>query len=1336
VLLVGQAASLSLGDAGQAGSLSYVPKITDFGLAKLLTEGPSDGPTQSGVVVGTPGYMAPEQAAGKPLAIGPAADIYALGAILYECLTGRPPFHAATTLETLLQVMHDEPVSINSLQPRVPRDLATIAMRCLEKQPVKRYASALDLADDLGRFLAGQPIHARRVGPFERVGRWCKRNPVIAGLASSLLLALVLGITGVSWKWWEADQGRMEADQRRMEAEEQRRQVDLARKDTAKERDAAVSARKDTARERDRAVMARREEQRSRAGVLLDKGVALAEQGEVAQGLFWMLEGLVVAEESEDGPLQAVIRTNLAGWQSQAHALRQVHRGPGGVTCGTFSADGKRFALGYQGREGEKGKAQVYDSATGKPVGPLLEHEGDVHFVAFGPDGKTLVTSPGYGTRFLRWDLTTYRALGQPFAERKEIGGEALSPDGKLLAVGDKGGLVRLWDVERQSMVRSMAHDKEVKKVAFSSDGKTLRTFTTRLGVVGGDAPRPPSAVHSWDVATGRRIGHVNLPAGEEAFRFGPAGNTVLTLDQDSLARVRNGETGRIIGVPMALSRGLASACFAPDGRMLLLTDSTGACEWWDGALGQPVVGALPAGGAVLAFSPCGKFVLRQGALWEVARAKSRPLFRSPRKTSRGGWATKVAYSPDRRSALVGDNRGLVRLVSTATGRPRGVPLRVPWRLSALAFSPDGKRFAVASHDKPFGDGGSMGTVCYLCDSSTGRPICPPLPHVNWVSALSFSPDGKLLALGDWEGEVALMDRSTGREVRRMKLRRGPVVTLAFTPDGETLICESEYAGVQLFDPATGKEQSGSAIPRSCWHAACSPDGKTLALFGRENAIRLWDLKKGVEKSPTSGHVEEILSIAVTPDGKTVASGSWDGTVRLWEKSTGREVRRWVAHVGEPVNRVRFLPDGKTLVSAGWEKPLRLWDVATGRKGTQFEHSEVVFDLGLSGDGKTLFAAGWFTIEVFDLATKKRLYRLGKPPEDLEPGRAPRPLSHLAISPAGRTVGAMQGTRWRRWKLPGGEESRPTDRLMELTGPIVFSPDGKTLAARRLSWDKEADISFWETLTGEERLLLRLRTGGRRRASASSDGAAVFAPDGKRFASSREDEVRLWDARTGRLLRTFKGHRGDITSLAFSPDGASLISASRDTTALVWDLSDPRAETPAALSPAEVKKSWSALAADAAQAYRAIHLLADSPLTAVPFVAENLKPVRSPDPKMVGRWIADLDSSDFASREKASDQLSKHGNLVEVDLKRALQGRPTVEMKRRLRRLLAAIKRSEESPTGELLQALRAVEVLEHAGTPEARRVLRALARGAAEARLTREAKASLDRLMRRSSRP
>jgi serine/threonine protein kinase len=187
---VGGSGAAPGGPAGAAPSLdAYVPTITDFGLAKLLAGG---GPAQtvSGAVVGTPSYMAPEQAEGRSRDIGPAADVYALGAILYECLTGRPPFRGETPLETLLQVQAVEPVSPSRLRPHLSRDLTTICLKCLHKEPVRRYATAAALAEDLRRFQAGLPITARPAGTLERLWRWCRRNPVLAALTASLAAAL------------------------------------------------------------------------------------------------------------------------------------------------------------------------------------------------------------------------------------------------------------------------------------------------------------------------------------------------------------------------------------------------------------------------------------------------------------------------------------------------------------------------------------------------------------------------------------------------------------------------------------------------------------------------------------------------------------------------------------------------------------------------------------------------------------------------------------------------------------------------------------------------------------------------------------------------------------------------------------------------------------------------------------------------------------------------------------------------------------------------------------------------------------------------------------------
>jgi hypothetical protein len=196
---------------GKQGCFPYEPKITDFGLAKLLDAG-TGNPTQSGDLLGTPSYMAPEQVVGGNKEISAATDVYGLGAILYELLTGRPPFRGETALETMLQVQTVEPVSPSRLQPKCPRELVTICLKCLHKQPRQRYASALELAEDLRRFLDGQPIRARPVGPLRQVLKWTRRQPVIAGLAALLLLAVTLGAGTGSRLWWQAEAGRKQAN--------------------------------------------------------------------------------------------------------------------------------------------------------------------------------------------------------------------------------------------------------------------------------------------------------------------------------------------------------------------------------------------------------------------------------------------------------------------------------------------------------------------------------------------------------------------------------------------------------------------------------------------------------------------------------------------------------------------------------------------------------------------------------------------------------------------------------------------------------------------------------------------------------------------------------------------------------------------------------------------------------------------------------------------------------------------------------------------------------------------------------------------------------------------
>ena len=374
-----------IGPMGSEGSL--VPKITDFGLAKLLTEGPSDGATQSGAVVGTPGYMAPEQAAGRQRQVGPAVDVYALGAILYECLTGRPPFQAATTLETLLAVMHEEPVSIGSLQPRVPRDLATIAMRCLEKQPARRYASAGDLADDLGRFLAGRPIRARRVGPFERGWRWGKRNPVVAGLLALVFLVL-LGGALVSTSFG------LEAQKRAGEAEKAR---DQARTEEGNAR----AAEKKATEEATKARAAKRASDMEAAQLKFKDAIGHAQAGAVDLGLYGLIEALRLAPADADAaPFRRSLCTSFAFWRRQLPTLRYVLENQdfrNGASEGettslrTVGKDGKYFVSSFWTSRGDR-NLRLREMGTGRLVEPGWQLARDESISGYTPDNAIVLT--------------------------------------------------------------------------------------------------------------------------------------------------------------------------------------------------------------------------------------------------------------------------------------------------------------------------------------------------------------------------------------------------------------------------------------------------------------------------------------------------------------------------------------------------------------------------------------------------------------------------------------------------------------------------------------------------------------------------------------------------------------------------------------------------------------------------------------------------------------------------------------------------------------------------------------------------------------------------------
>jgi RNA polymerase sigma factor (sigma-70 family) len=698
------------------------------------------------------------------------------------------------------------------------------------------------------------------------------------------------------------------------------------------------------------------------------------------------------------------------------------------------------------------------------------------------------------------------------------------------------------------------------------------------------------------------------------------------------------------------------------------------------------------------AFSPDGKTLASGGfdntiRFWDPASGKEE----APLATEHAR-VTLLAFSPDGKTLASGDYLNSAIDLWDVRSRKRLRRLERASAVGSFVFSPDGATLAA---------GGRDGTIP-LWAVRTGKLVRELRREQRLVLAVAFSPDGKTLASGDLDpkGEahaVCLWDVAGGKALREIKGDFGPVGSVAFSADGKTVICAD--LTIRLWDAATGQERGPAAGRHWAGNVTLSPDGRTLGYTAKD--IVLWDLVAGEELGTLPGLRYGLLSLAFSPDGKTLAAGSYENAIYLWDVG-GRKLLRRLE--GDKKNAglafghfssVAFSPDGATLASGGHDGAVRLWAVATGRERRRLDLKDhenefcTVEAVAFSPDGKTLAASGRTAegskVRLWDAATGKRL---GLTAEMNAPSRE-RPASAS-----------------RSWE--------------EVVAPrIVFSPDGRMLAMNR--WQKA--IPVWEAASGKE----RCRLAGHQESTV----CVGFSADSRTLASAGWDgTVRLWDLETGKELGQRKGHRGKANSLAFSPDGKALVSAGDDSTVLFWDVAAvtgrqrPRADR---LAPREWEALWADLAgADAVKARQAMSRLMAAPGPAVLALKERLRPVPACDPRHLARVLKDLDSGQFAVRQTATRDLEKLGDAVRLELENALT-RPDslLESRQRLRRFLDAL----AVPSGDRLRQLRAVEVLERLGTPEARGVLEALATGARGARLTEEARAALERLSKRAVR-
>jgi WD40 repeat protein/tRNA A-37 threonylcarbamoyl transferase component Bud32 len=861
-----------------------VPKIADFGLAKRLDS--DQGQTETGSILGSPSYMAPEQAEGQSKNVGPAADIYALGAILYELIAGRPPFRAETAIRTMQQVIAVEPVPPARLQPGLDRDLETICLTCLQKDPAKRYRTAEAMAEDLRRYQVGEPILARPVSAPERVWRWCRRNPLQAALGASVLLLLVTVAIGST----------AAAVMLGIAREKTGRALEQARVEAIRANKNALAA----AREQDRA------EQKANAleKELYRNGIALAERewrdNHVVRALRLLADCPEALRQWEWHYLNHLCHGDLRTIRGPRGSMQCMAVAPGGdraatggldgliriwnlqtgeetatlsghtwsVTSLAFSPSGDRLVSGSL-----DGTVRIWDIRNATPIRVLEGHQAPVHAVAWSESGDKIASAAGDDLREVDelkvWDATTGRARRSFRSRSGMVTALAFGPDGTLASAGTDGS-VRIWEIDTGTQKHAVTgQDGPVNALAFDSKGSTVFSAGEN------------GTIRLWDPASGRERAHLVGHAGAiRALVVGLGGKLVASAGVDGTVRLWEADE---LGWHPRTYRGhaalLSGVGFARDARVLASCDEDGFLKLWNAQEDPEAATLAGATGAISAvdFDRNGRFLAVGGADHKVRILEARTRRERFKLEGHSAPVLSVAFNPNGSLLASASADATIKLwdisdgslVRTLTGHRNDV--------RALSWSPDGKRLASGSTD----------TTIILWDSESGRAVHTLRGHTREVTGLAFRDDGRRIASSSRDHTVNIWNCADGTLERTLEREGvGALLDVAYRPGGEQVAAAGKNGVIMLWDPQSGASQGTlEGHTASVWKLAYNPGGERLFSAAGDRTVRLWEVAAGREILVLHGRASEFRSLALSPQGRQLAAGTLDGATILWDAS-------------------------------------------------------------------------------------------------------------------------------------------------------------------------------------------------------------------------------------------------------------------------------------------------------------------------------------------------------------------------------------------------------------------------------------------------------------------
>ncbi|MGF1580203.1 MAG: protein kinase [Gemmataceae bacterium] len=897
------------------------PKITDFGLAKSLDD--DSGQTGTGAILGTPSYMSPEQAKGLTKSIGPAADIYSLGAMFYDMLTGRPPFRGQTVLDTLQQVQKVEPVPPRRLQPDVPRDLEVICLKCLQKEPEKRYSSAGELARDLQRFLNNEPIQARPVSSYEHAWKWARRNPVVASLIVGLCVVLVGGLMGITALWLKADFERRAAITARNlakknaeiavtnEAEAQAQK--LKAEDNAKKALVAENAAKKSAQQAMRAKKVALDNYQKARRNLYVKQVASA-QDELARGrrnrakqilaqLTKHTEGEVDLRSFEWFYLNRLCTSEKLQLRGHVEKVTQV----------AFSSDGQWVASAGLDR-----MIKLWDVESGTVLKTLVGHTRPIRAISFAPDDSFLASAAA-GGKIILWDPQLGTKLREITAHNRSVRGVAVSPDGSRLASCSDDRTVKLWTVKTGALIRTLNQDGQWHKypvacLAFDRKGQFLAA---------GDEGR---LIHIWDLASGEvdltLRGHKHWLS---CLAFHKDGKTLASGSWDRTVRIWDMAQKKKPLVLRGHKHTLQAVAFNPEAPKLASVDATNTVKVWD--LQNPVdpqtLEGNPTSVRTVSFSRDGQFLA--AVRFTLPKENTNPIVKLHK-----GPVMCLGLYPDGKTAVSGgtgvdangETNGELVFWDVASQKPSGritipnEPVRV------IAVAPKRDLIAIGTEE----------TKLHLV--VPGQPSQKALldRHTQRILSLDFDPSGKFLASSGADSIIHVWDVMKRKHKFELTGHKGPVRCVRFSSDGQFVASASVDRTIRIWDAKSGKlihelKDHEAEVNALAFH----PKSNLLASGSADDVIFLWDVTSGKRKASLRGHDDAILSLTFSPDGKRLASGSADRLVKLWDVEVGLSTLTVQGHTGSVTSLV-FTPDNTRLLSASEDQTIRILEAPPAKK--------------------------------------------------------------------------------------------------------------------------------------------------------------------------------------------------------------------------------------------------------------------------------------------------------------------------------------------------------------------------------------------------------------------